>query len=420
MSDLNTLVHQVYSYFQNRYGGNGADPTVGSLFLAFEQIGTTVSPNDFKCNATDTTFNSVLIQQHGSHLVDFVANITADGFIQPRGDLSPTVQADYQQVLNSAKYAATDSESLAAFMALQGQTQREFEEEKANVDMVDFWPAQFTPQFWFDETDSQNWSIYSTSTATSSPPPPPVLRVPAWTWRVVTPEARPVFSAMRAETLQPVNRAVSAATMPAATHLTSFATVAPAVLQTNLATRASFNNGPAIASAHLAARDVTVSAAATPAVRPTVRPVLADHAVLAATLLPQVAPNSSQFSLSFDYCLVSVSRPWLSASFLTHPGWYLPGEAASSWCSGTYNLATQRFAYLPAKMLVIKSLKVQAQWSQEDRARLQSIAGLGPFSLLDCQFESDTLIAPGMQIIGWMCQVMPPFPPAADPSLSHS
>ncbi len=419
MSDLNTLVHQVYSYFQNRYGVNGANPTAGSLFLAFEQIGTTVSPSDFKCNATDATFNSALIQQHGSHLVDFVANITADGFIEPRGDLSPTVQAGYQQVLNSAKYPAADPESLAAFMALQGQTQREFDEEKANVDMVDFWPAQFTPQFWFDQTDPQNWSSYSTSTATatSSPPPPPVLRVPVWTWRVVTPEVRPVFSAMRAEALRPVTPAANAATMPAATHVTSFATVAPAALQARPTALASANQRLNIASENLAVRNISISAAATPAVRPTVRPVLENHAVLAALLLPQVASNSDQFSLSFDYCLVSVSRPWLSANFLTHPGWYLPGETASSWCSGTYNTATQRFAYLPAKMLVIKSLKVNAQWSQEDRTRLQSVAGLGPFSLLDYQFENDTLVAPGMQIIGWMCQVMPPCPPASDPHL---
>jgi hypothetical protein len=419
MSDLNTLVHQVYSYFQNRYGVNGANPTARSLFLAFEQIGTTVSPNDFKCNATDATFNSALIQQHGSHLVDFVANITADGFIEPRGDLSPTVQAGYQQVLNSAKYPTADPESLAAFMALQGQTQREFDEEKANVDMIDFWPAQFTPQFWFDQTDPQNWSSYSTSTATatSSPPPPPVLRVPAWTWRVVTPEVRPVFSAMRAEALRPVTPAANAATMPAATHVTSFATVAPAALQARPTALASANQKLNIASENLAVRSISISAAATPAVRPTVRPVLENHAVLAAILLPQVAPNSDQFSLSFDYCLVSVSRPWLSANFLTHPGWYLPGEAASSWCSGTYNTATQRFAYLPAKMLVIKNLKVNAQWSQEDRTRLQSVAGLGPFSLLNYQFENDTLVAPGMQIIGWMCQVMPPFPPASDPHL---
>lgn len=391
MPDLNALVNQVHSYFQSRYGGGNPDPATGSLFLAFEQIGTCVSPSDFKCNATDTNFNPAIAQQHGSHLVDFVANLTADGSIQPRGDLSSTVQGAYQNLLNSAKYRTADAALLSTFMTLKGKSLRQFDEQKANMDMVDYWPAQFTPQFWFDESDSQNWSVYASSSgpeAAAPPlPPPPVLNIEDWKWRVVTPEARPVLTALRAETACPV--------LGVATPAASLTRVAPAAHHIILA-----------------------AAVAQPEASNQIRPVLANRAVLNMINLPQVPPNSDHFSLCFEYCIVSVARPWFSGEFLSFPNWYLPGESASSLCGGTYDLTKQRFAFLPAKMLVIRKLKIEAQWSPEDRARFQDVAGFGPFSLLGATLENDVLVAPGMQIVGWMCQIMPPLPPAADPALT--
>jgi hypothetical protein len=41
---------------------------------------------------------------------------------------------------------------------------------------------------------------------------------------------------------------------------------------------------------------------------------------------------------------------------------------------------------------------------------------LGPFSLINSSFDKNELTAPGMQVIGWFCQVVPVLPPMADPA----
>lgn len=69
-------------------------------------------------------------------------------------------------------------------------------------------------------------------------------------------------------------------------------------------------------------------------------------------------------------------------------------------------------------MLVVKNVNITANWSQEDLARIQgTAAALGPFSLVNYKFNNGALSAPGMQIIAWVCQVMPALPPASDPAL---
>ncbi|ADG20853.1 hypothetical protein [Paraburkholderia atlantica] len=414
MPDLNTLVNQVYTYFEGRYGlPGGATPVAGNLFLAFEQIATNVSPNDFKLNDTDTTFNDALAAQLGSHLADFVVTLSSDGAIMPRGDLSLTVQGAYQELVKSSRYLSADPASLASFMALQGETQRAFEEEKCTVDLIDFWPVQFTPQHWFDGDDAQIWSIYSslTSSPTAAPPSPPPVKVADWKWSVISDEARPALVALRADALRPLSRSAVDAP-PVTNHAPLLATASPALLKetapsnlalarplttTGLQQNTNANGGPQIK-----------------VINRVMRPVLINPSSLVATTLPQVSPTSDQFELSFDYCLVSLSRPWISGGFLTHAGWYVPGSAASSWSDGTYRLSPQRFAYLPVKMLVVRKLKIKAQWTQEDRLCVQNAASFGPFSLLDAQFNDETLTSDGIQIVGWMCQVMPPMPPSGD------
>ena len=41
--------------------------------------------------------------------------------------------------------------------------------------------------------------------------------------------------------------------------------------------------------------------------------------------LPAQPVSSSNYNLSFKYCLVNVTRPWVSAKFLTASRWYIPG-----------------------------------------------------------------------------------------------
>jgi hypothetical protein len=433
-TDLNQLVEQIYTYFQQTYRLDGANAAPGGLFLAFEKIGSSVSPEDFKLNPGDAAFNAAVIQQHGSHLVDFVADLDDQGFIQARGDLSPTVEGQYQQLLNVARPSANGDQQ-TAFLQQLGQAQRLLDEQTSTVNFDDFLPVQFTPQFWFNPADAANWATYSTSSspALAQPSTPPV-KIPPWKWRMVTPEARVQWAELRSAALAQERtpaRPITHLTMPVLLVAPAPAPAAPvnvrlspvALKPERLSVRAGavrrFSPELLRTVAHVAVATPTpADAAVAPAFRDRkIRSAYSSIAVHEAIQLPEATPSSDGFSVSFEYCLVTIARPWVSSTFLTQPGWHVPGEATASWALGKYDSVTQRFGYLPAKMLVVRNLKITARWSQEDLSRIQgSAAAIGPFSLLNYQFNSGTLSVPGMQIVAWLCQVMPVLPPASDPA----
>jgi hypothetical protein len=365
-------------------------------------------------------FNPALVLQHGSGIVDFTVQLDADGFVFPRGDLSPKITDEYDALLAGARYLsqASDDPALGAFLQLQGHAKRLFDEAEAS--MTAFWPANFTPQDWFNDQDSGIWSNYSYATGAATqpagPPPggPPPVVLGDWKWRVVTPEAAPNWRTV--STLQavhptkftkvmPVSAAAPARPMPS-----MMMRVAPAV--------AAARTGGAPDPSPEAPQQPSTSAQAG-AAAPRMTPILTRSAALSTFVsdLPAQPVSSRNFQLSFDYCVANVSRPWLSPAFLQDPRWYLLGEQSGSRAVGKYESKAYRFAFLPAALVVLKNLVISAEWSQEDRIYAQSAASLGPFALVDKSFEGESLKSPGMQIFAWLCQVMPALPPAADPAL---
>ena len=78
-------------------------------------------------------------------------------------------------------------------------------------------------------------------------------------------------------------------------------------------------------------------------------PILAQHALASTVLVPwhppsepsPVANNSSpqpapqpEFTLSFEYCVLQLHRPWLSGDFLADPQWYMAGAQAGDYADG--------------------------------------------------------------------------------------
>ena len=57
-----------------------------------------------------------------------------------------------------------------------------------------------------------------------------------------------------------------------------------------------------------------------------------------------------------------------------------------------------------------ENLSITAQWSEEDKKAATSAYGLGSFNLCNSSFTNNTLTAPGIQIIGWICEVLPELP----------
>ncbi len=125
--------------------------------------------------------------------------------------------------------------------------------------------------------------------------------------------------------------------------------------------------------------------------------------------------KSKTLSLGFDYCLVTITRPWISTEFLTLKTWFLPGFKAGDLSSGS-GAANAPFEVMPMAALVVKNLLIKAE--QSDLVHLQDSVGFGPFSFVGRTVEDGQLKCEGMQIIGWVCVPMPLLPPMSDPTLA--
>jgi hypothetical protein len=126
---------------------------------------------------------------------------------------------------------------------------------------------------------------------------------------------------------------------------------------------------------------------------------------------------ADQFSIQVDICLVSLRRPWLSDALISLPGWFVPGYDKGEF-SDRANEEDGPFAVLPTACILIRNLKIKAQWSEQDEAAIQNAVNLGSFNLFGRSFDrnSATLTVPGMQSIAWVCEPMPLLPPENPPS----
>jgi hypothetical protein len=123
----------------------------------------------------------------------------------------------------------------------------------------------------------------------------------------------------------------------------------------------------------------------------------------------QVTTNG--ISISFDYCIVNIRRPWLEDAFLSSNNWYVPGltKGQLSSSDNTGNLPA-----LPVGFIAIRNLNIEAQWTDQDIVNSRNATDFGPFEV---RFNSMTnkLSHDGIQIIGWMLQKMPDLPPNNPP-----
>jgi len=133
---------------------------------------------------------------------------------------------------------------------------------------------------------------------------------------------------------------------------------------------------------------------------------------------PSRPVHSNKFSMSFDYCIVNLHRPWFDSSLfhyrklwfsLTHDEGYFSSGVKDDTNDGVLKC-------IPTAMILIKNLKLQASWTEEDKKNAKSSIGLGIFNVNDSVFIGNDLVNPGIQIIGWMCEVLPQMPVLADPN----
>ncbi len=141
--------------------------------------------------------------------------------------------------------------------------------------------------------------------------------------------------------------------------------------------------------------------------------------------------ETSNLEISFRFCRVAIRRPWLQLSLLKLMGWHMVGQPAGSLSNGHLVNNPGLLPLLPTAFIAIRDLQIRGTWSQKDRsiAELSTAGsgnvGFGPFALsgrygtdqagnvYTARFDGQTLSAPGLQILGWINQLIPFSPPSA-------
>jgi hypothetical protein len=140
--------------------------------------------------------------------------------------------------------------------------------------------------------------------------------------------------------------------------------------------------------------------------------------------------ESEKIKVRFKYATVTLDRPWLNYTLFKLPGWSVSGISPNFFSNGAkQNQKDSLFPLLPQAFIVIRDVEITADWGQTDRDIINKAisgsarVGWGPFSVggsyshssstdtVKAEFKNSTLKIPGMQIMGWICNVLPACPP---------
>jgi len=122
---------------------------------------------------------------------------------------------------------------------------------------------------------------------------------------------------------------------------------------------------------------------------------------------PTAPAQISTASISFEYCLVSIRRPWYMDAFISNRSWCIPlAEQGALTAGGTPG----GLALMPVGLVAIRNLNIAANWTQADTDVAQQATHFGPFQI-NSSIDSGKIGHPGIQIVAWLLENMPSLPP---------
>jgi hypothetical protein len=416
MATTSDLLKDVCANFLAAYGQN--PQAASENIIAFEEAG--ILPG----LTTGSPTSAAVAVEVVSGLADALPDISSGVYVRT----TRTLSLNYDNMLEGA--VPISQTQAAIFNATKAAARQAYDNGSIGSESgpTSFEPVSATPANWYDATQQTNWLHYSYSSGTpaappttppasgtsGSPQPPLHIIAPMAPWRFTV--VQPPTAVINRAPVPVINRAPSA-----------FAVDRPLVENVPLA-RAS---APLIAPVER----VPIGARLSTFVLPT------QFGPVATTQAPAPQPTlQPEFTMSFDYCIVQLTRSWFSGDFLATSGWYVPGMIAGSYSSGpepissalasstsapasTSPAATEQPAtygpltFLPTAFVATKSLAINASAIDGDSSSTGPVTAFGPFSLVNATGPSNALIMPGIQIIGWICETQPQLPPATDPAL---
>ena len=444
------LIQEIHDFFLSQYNGS-LDGT--NTFLAFEPLGLMISPDDFQFNGS---FNATVAQQQISIMADTVP-IISDVF-EP--DAFNKISDQYGQLVGDGENmtgtlefcdanidpSQTD-QYIAYFGFLKKIAQQKFSQTGEQASILDpsaqVAACNVTPSTWYDPTSPiwQQKTFQSATPAINSTPTAPVLN-----WKLglnlqKTPVTGTVYTTLNTH-LKLLNIAPepTAVTTPVAAQpvATNSATSPKRVMMerpmvpNRQAQTVSAQPAQPVHTDMIIARPVITQAA------PLMLSKVNYSALRTAVPFSQMVNvnrviglnnnavtqpvNSSQFSVDFSYSLVRIERDWMYQPLIDKASiWYSLTNLAGDYSTGANSADNQGLLRcIPKAMIVVKDLNISAQWSAADIQMAASSFGFGCFNISNSPpitSASQQLSAPGIQVIAWICEVLPQLPVNSDPGM---
>jgi uncharacterized protein YaiE (UPF0345 family) len=124
-----------------------------------------------------------------------------------------------------------------------------------------------------------------------------------------------------------------------------------------------------------------------------------------------IDPATSLKSVKFRYLEVRLDRPWLNFQVFNLDGWFIPGQEAGFFSSGTTDKNQGIIPLITTSMLVAIDVEVAADWSANDRKVLDDAkqggeqVSVGPFVI-----KLAGNLPAELHVIGWVSQLVPLAP----------
>jgi nucleoid-associated protein YgaU len=408
--DLGDLYTPISEFFLTKFGTGAGAPVA----FRFDKFGSLLTDADFVDeNHPERGLQQALAVEKFSDLVNRVPTDSGDGaniiLSQAAIDdiyyfqmLAPSVPAVPSSADDATRTSLTDS-----FNAIKAEAMRTWDRltlQSSSGLMLNFKPSVAQPENWYDPGASQAWTnqTFHIEGSTSAPSLPLLRLRPQNEVLINKLELKPNVMLNRTQLLAAI--AAPAVAPPAdPAPVASPELTMRAATSVNLVRRVPIDDGPQ--DGPEPGEDLHGL------IMSQLRSLPFDERVIVNQRIREVAPQApvttSSVSISFDYCLVNIQRPWWMDAFINSGTWYVPGVPGGRVTSGD---RPGTIAWLPVGFVAIRNLPISAQWSAEDSANLGMATDFGPF-----QVEASggqTLAHPGLQVVAWLLQRLPALPPA--------
>ncbi|UNO40494.1 hypothetical protein [Streptomyces sp. MST-110588] len=145
-----------------------------------------------------------------------------------------------------------------------------------------------------------------------------------------------------------------------------------------------------------------------------------------------LSEETKNLKVSFQYCLCTISRPWLDGTLFSTPHWKTSQYDPGTISTGKRDQSGTALPMLPVSFLCLRNVSITADWHKSDSenanraAKFDSEVTWGPFKLagysqndesrshhMRADWDGSTLTQKGLQIVGWLHSIVPYCPPTS-------